>query len=1114
MSFDLSGFANSPFVSLPAGMWGYGLVGAYALATLVALGWTLGDWRALRPRHWLGVVLLAGLGAALAQLFILRFPADILPPPGLPAEPQRPGLAFFALAPAFLAAGWLGAGPAIVVGLATGFSRAAWETYSLVTPFEYALIAALVAAALRQNYRGWFPAALRHPVVVGALVGGLLWPSLYLSYFAYTEAAGLAALDYVNSLVFAAAPVFFGQAVLAGLLAELARLGLPDWWVKRRSLVPPPYLRSLNRRLQIILIPLFVGGIILQLWAVVTVAMRTSTTLAVRQMERAAEAAGRDIPFFVQSGYSLLLEIANSQDWFAADSLTQTANLLQSMRALPFFKQLTLLDRSLQPAAVAGTLLRSEEAGQLTEGLRPLVERALQGIPQTEVEFVPATAAEPMQVEVVFVTPVLDPATRQVVGALLGRADLASNPLLQSTFSNLSSVAAGVGRGFLVDERGQVIYDPDATRLQQPFVESELAEPLPTSLAGARAYRDRETDGTRRLLLVYDSPGHPWTVVIVVPNQLVLGLTADIAGPIIGILLLIGGLGLALVSIIANRVTRPAVALASAAQRISENQLEQPVSVAGEDEIGQAGQAFERMRQRLRARLAELNLLLKVSQGVASHLNLAEALPPILEGAQAATDAAGARLVLSPVEGGLPEAGAPGASFAVGPAADLMSPLDIGVLELTRAEGRVVIENVARARAVLDVAPVAGKLHALIALPLRQESIYYGALWLGFDRPHTFAENEVNFLATLAGQAAVAVANARLFDAAEQGRQRLAAILASTPDSVVVTDRSHRLLLINPAAEAAFELTGRPVVGRPVAEVLPNRDLARLIQDSRPGPAPASGEFQSPAGRTLYASVSPIISADGATLGRVCILRDVTHFKELDMMKSEFVATVSHDLRAPLTFMRGYATMLPMVGALTDKQREFADKIVIGIEQMTKLIDDLLDLGRVEAGVGLAKEPCQLDEIVHSLVDTLGPVAANKGLTLQTDVPRDLPLLSGDPILLRQAISNLVDNAIKYTPTGGQVRIQLTAENGLFRVAVSDTGVGIALADQAHLFEKFFRVKQRGSTQVKGSGLGLAIVKSIVERHGGRVWMESKLGQGSTFYMEVPREAVSPTGRA
>jgi signal transduction histidine kinase len=146
-----------------------------------------------------------------------------------------------------------------------------------------------------------------------------------------------------------------------------------------------------------------------------------------------------------------------------------------------------------------------------------------------------------------------------------------------------------------------------------------------------------------------------------------------------------------------------------------------------------------------------------------------------------------------------------------------------------------------------------------------------------------------------------------------------------------------------------------------------------------------------------------------------------------------------------------------------------------------------------------------LDVIVHEIVETLSPVAANKGLTLQTDIPREMPLVSGDPMLLRQAITNLVDNAIKYTPSGGQVQVKLSADNGAFQVAVSDSGVGIAPADQAHLFEKFFRVKQRGSTQVKGSGLGLAIVKSIIERHGGRVWMESRLGKGSTFFVEVPR---------
>jgi signal transduction histidine kinase len=206
--------------------------------------------------------------------------------------------------------------------------------------------------------------------------------------------------------------------------------------------------------------------------------------------------------------------------------------------------------------------------------------------------------------------------------------------------------------------------------------------------------------------------------------------------------------------------------------------------------------------------------------------------------------------------------------------------------------------------------------------------------------------------------------------------------------------------------------------------------------------------------------------------------------------------------------MRGYATMMPMVGPLNEKQQEFANKIITGIEQMTKLIDDLLDLGRIEAGVGLAREACRLDEIVRGIVDTLRPHAENKGLTLAIEAPPDMPAAHGDPTLLRQAITNLVDNAIKYTPSGGQVNVRLVADNGRFRVAVADTGLGIAPADQTHLFQKFFRVKQRGSTQVKGSGLGLAIVKSIVERHGGRVWVDSKLGKGSTFYVELPNGAA------
>lgn len=1108
MSFDLWGFTGSPFISVPTGAWGIGLVAAYTLVLLGALFASRQSWRSLNFWQWLGVLVLSVAGLALAQLFIVHFPADIISPPNLPVQPQRPGLPLLALLPAFLAAGWLGGGPALVVGFVTGLGRAAWESNSIFTPFEFAFVAGVFAWCVRQDYRGWIARALRSPFVAAVLAGGSLWALLYISFAASAESAGLAAVDYVLSIVAAAAPVFFGQAVIAGFAAEFIRAALPTWWIQRRGATPPPWLYSLNQKLLYALIPLFLVGLLFLFIANINIVMGVSTNLALRQMERAAQSASRDIPFFIQTGDSLMLEIANSQNWFQLDRLARTAGLLQSMRALPFFKQLALLDKDLIPVATAGLTLDTDDLPPLPPEQAQLAELALQRIPQNTTAFStePGSSAPPT-VDVIFFYPVVDPATREPLGVLVGWADLASNPLMYSTFNNLKNIGIEDGSGFIVDEAHRIIYHPDPINLQQTFVPDASAARLETQLPDAEAYRGLGPNATQQLTMYYPLPGHPWAVVVTVPNRTVLGLSAQIATPIIVFLLITGTLGLLFVSVVARRLARPAKELALAAQRISEDekQLDQPVQVDSEDEIGRAGAAFERMRQKLRARLSELNLLLNVSKGVSSSLNLESAMPSILQGALTATSASGARIVLLPSEPGLPDdAASPYQTFADGPAAEVMAPLDRGVLELTRVEGRAVIDNLARAKAVLDVAPTAGKLAALVALPLRQENMFYGALWLAYDKPHLFSDSELNFLTLLAGQAAVAIANMRLFESAEQGRGLLASILASVPDAVIVTDRSNRVLLFNPAAEAAFELTNQPVVGRLATEALPHRDLVTFILEGRP--TGATAEFEVANGRTMYASVTTITAQDGATLGRVCVLRDVTHFKEVDMMKSEFVATVSHDLRAPLTFMRGYATMMPMVGTLNDKQREFADKIVAGIEQMTKLIDDLLDLGRIEAGVGLAKEPCRLDDIVHGVVDALNPVASNKGLQLNVEIPRNLPLVSGDPTLLRQAVANLVDNAIKYTPAGGQVRVSVSTENGKFCVAVTDTGVGIAPADQAHLFEKFFRVKQRGSTQVKGSGLGLAIVKSIVERHGGRVWMESRLGRGSTFFIEVPRD--------
>jgi signal transduction histidine kinase len=235
------------------------------------------------------------------------------------------------------------------------------------------------------------------------------------------------------------------------------------------------------------------------------------------------------------------------------------------------------------------------------------------------------------------------------------------------------------------------------------------------------------------------------------------------------------------------------------------------------------------------------------------------------------------------------------------------------------------------------------------------------------------------------------------------------------------------------------------------------------------------------------------------------VLRDITRFKELDSMKSDFVATVSHDLRSPLTYMRGYAAMLPMVGELSDKQRDYVEKIQGGIEQMTEMVDDLLDLGRIEAGVGLQRAECGLADLVRGIVEDARGRALAFNLDLRTEINTSRPM-QADQGLLKRAISNLLDNAMKYTPPGGKITLGLNERADSLIVSVSDTGIGIAAADQGRLFEKFYRVKRRDTLDIKGSGLGLAIVKSIAEWHGGRVWVDSQLGVGSTFYVALPIE--------
>jgi signal transduction histidine kinase len=294
-------------------------------------------------------------------------------------------------------------------------------------------------------------------------------------------------------------------------------------------------------------------------------------------------------------------------------------------------------------------------------------------------------------------------------------------------------------------------------------------------------------------------------------------------------------------------------------------------------------------------------------------------------------------------------------------------------------------------------------------------------------------------------------------------------------------------------------------VGLPFRDAIADPSLRDLLDRRMEAGTALTDELEAPDGRTFSASVSSLAGG-----GRVVALRDITYLKELDQMKSDFVNTVSHDLRSPLTYMRGFTSMIPMAGDLNEKQGGFVKKILTGIEQMTQLIDDLLDIGKIEAGVGIEIERCWLPGLVQAVVDDLGLRAAEHGIELVASLPADVPPTMADRTLVRQAIQNLVDNAIKYTFEPGRIEVSLHDPGEAVVVSVRDNGIGIAPEHQGQLFGKFYRIRRRDTVHIKGTGLGLAIVKSIADRHNGRVWVESKLDEGSTFYFALP--LIPPEG--
>jgi two-component system, OmpR family, phosphate regulon sensor histidine kinase PhoR len=338
-------------------------------------------------------------------------------------------------------------------------------------------------------------------------------------------------------------------------------------------------------------------------------------------------------------------------------------------------------------------------------------------------------------------------------------------------------------------------------------------------------------------------------------------------------------------------------------------------------------------------------------------------------------------------------------------------------------------------------------------------------------------------------------------------RNRSSAILGSMIEGVAVITNDERIVFSNQAFSRILGLEDvREIEGRPLLEVARQSDLLAAIKMALSGQEQVTSEIVVGTVRPRSFAVTAAPVQASSHKGAVLVLHEITDLRRLERVRQDFVANVSHEFRTPLTAIQGFAETL-LAGAIDDpaNRRRFVEIIREHSMRLARLTQDLLKLSRIEAGqLKLDFRPVSVSQLIESCVETAQLKAVPRQLALHVNLPDQLPSARGDSNTLQEVLQNLLDNALQYTPAGGKIEVSASCSNGHVVVTIADTGIGIPQAEQARIFERFYRVDAARSREAGGTGLGLSIARHIMEAHGGRLWVESAVGEGSRFHFSIP----------
>jgi len=1075
-------FDAAPFFDTPYQLMGW--IGWFVMAALIL--WIVRqDLTRQRPIQFWKQFFVLGLITIIGTLFFgFDLPLNSkVPLPNIPGEIQSPTVMVFMMVPILLSGGMLGVWPAAVLGFVAGIFSALWNTHSVFTPLEISALAVVLTLAMRQNYRTRFFAFMRKPIGAAVMAVFLSIPLFLVSTFFGTNGNLAAKLDYAFTRSWVLIGVSAIQLLFAGLICEALRVRRSRYWVKFDSFEPSPLETGLQNRILYIALPL-VGVLLMTLviadWIV---AGRAARDILVTQLKDSARIAAENIPPILETGQSLTTALVDQK--LPLNDTKQLRKILQGkIRELPFFSQIFVFD--LTGAPLTGYPDNDIGEFRLSSEEEMGIQLALNGVQIQNYVIQPNPGAESALITYVAAIP---DEYGLAQGVIIARTDLTMNLFSQPALLALQNLAEAGGQGAIIDETNRVLYHTNPNLIMTVY-----AGQIP---AVSGYFEDPGLMGTRYMNYATVDDGNGWKVILSMPASYSQQLALRIAVPLLVISLVISVLAYLLLRYLIKTLTKSLVHLANKADEISKGELDNRVEVRGVDEIGRLSSAFEQMRVSLKSRLEELDALLKVSQGIASDLSLESTSAHLLSALRSyGADAASLVLTRGTKQGwdeGLE-------TYRSGEEAEEYAYLDHLLLEQVQEEPILIIPSRARIRR-MGLPKTAAIPSALAAIALNKSGENPGFIWVVYTQSHRFLEPEIRFLNTLAGQALLAVSNSLLYQRAEVGKKRLESILTSTPEPVLVAGESGQLLMVNQAAEEMtllIRLNAQANTGK--GEII-SKTLKEFITGTNPTESRAE-EMELEDHHIYLVSVSPV-AVESQHLGKVCVLRDVTDYKQLEKMKSEYVSTVSHDLKAPLILIRGYASMLPMVGELNDQQRDYSQKILDGIDDISRMADNLLDMRRIDSGIQLQVERVSPSDLLDEVIEEMQPQIKHRKIQILRELTLAQNLtIEADRVLLQRALHNLLDNAVKFSPLGSQVNLRLQVNENSVVFEIQDHGPGIAPLDQPHVFESVRR--NTDGTLKKEWGVGLSIVRSIAERHQGRAWLESQLGKGSTFFLEIP----------